>query len=144
MVAALKKACDAAYDKHIVSCSHPVWEVINPHLHRCRGVGQISGESFPVRRIGRCEHGRPSGDALLRETVMHIGRHQQAEIRCGGPVEPILVAGAHQSAHEASRVRIVSYNTQRLWEPIELVPLAEYERHYSRTQQNHAALAGVT
>ena len=32
-----------------------------------------------MRGVGRSEHGRPRGDALLGQTVMHVGRRQQAE-----------------------------------------------------------------
>ena len=42
-------------------------------------MGQAAGESFRVRRVGRGEHGRPLGDTLLGQTVMHVGRCQQAE-----------------------------------------------------------------
>jgi len=44
-------------------------------------VGQAAGESFRVRRVGRSEHGRPRGDALLGRAVMHVGGSQQPEAR---------------------------------------------------------------
>ena len=44
-------------------------------------MGQAARESFRVRRIGRREHGRPRGNALLCQAVMHIGRRQEAESR---------------------------------------------------------------
>ena len=44
-------------------------------------MGRRSGETCRVRRIGRREHGRPRGKALLCKAVVYIGRRQQAEAR---------------------------------------------------------------
>jgi hypothetical protein len=55
---------------------------IDPHLRgRRRRLGQTAGEALRVRRVGRGEHGRPRGDALRGQAMMHIDRSQQAEAR---------------------------------------------------------------
>jgi len=44
-------------------------------------VGQAGGEAFRVRGVGRGEHGRPRGNALLGQSVMHVKRCQQSKAR---------------------------------------------------------------
>ncbi len=63
---------------------------------------QAAGESLRVRRVGRGEHGRPRGDALLGQTVMHVGRRQQAEADMIGvglqSLEPDVRCGCQEYA----------------------------------------------
>ena len=42
-------------------------------------MGQAGGESLRMRGICRGEYGGARRDALLGQTVMHVGRSQQAE-----------------------------------------------------------------
>jgi hypothetical protein len=53
---------------------------IDPHFRRARWrMRQTRGEAFRMRGVSRSEHGRPRGDALLSQAVMHVGRRQQDE-----------------------------------------------------------------
>ena len=53
---------------------------VDPYLHgTSRWVGDAGGEALRMRGVRSGEHGRPRGDALLGEAVMHVGGRQQAE-----------------------------------------------------------------
>jgi len=61
-------------------------------------MGQAARESFRVRRIGRREHGRPRGNALLCQAAMHIGRRQEASPHTTSPPQqPRLPLGSRVS-----------------------------------------------
>jgi hypothetical protein len=51
-----------------------------------------------VRRVGRGQHGRPRDDAVLGQTVMHVGGSQQAEAAVAVlrvvPSDKVLAVGA--------------------------------------------------
>ena len=44
-------------------------------------MGRPSGETFRVRRIGGCEHGRPRANALLGQATMRIYDKREAIAR---------------------------------------------------------------
>jgi hypothetical protein len=55
---------------------------VDPHFLRTHSqLGEPAGETLRVRLVGRGQHGRPRGDALLSQAVMHIGRGQQSKAR---------------------------------------------------------------